>query len=83
MIGVIKMMVCKIIEESSDGHVRITRGDNFLIVGGSEESHVSLQNTIMTLSDKLNDRDLSSPEIVEILNELNFGDIKSVESIDL
>jgi hypothetical protein len=30
----------------SDGHVRATRGDDFLLVGGSEETHERMQERV-------------------------------------
>lgn len=39
--------------DSADGHTRLTRGDNFVLYGGSEETHARMQETTAKLHEKL------------------------------
>jgi hypothetical protein len=42
--------------DNKDGHQRLTRADNFLLVGGSEETHERMQDTAMRFGEKLRSR---------------------------
>jgi len=42
--------------DNEDGHVRITRGDNFQLVGGSEETHEKMTETVIRFNEKLKHR---------------------------
>jgi len=37
----------------SDGHKRITRGPNFALVGGKEETHEQMTETVIKINEKL------------------------------
>ena len=37
----------------SDGHKRVTRGDNFLLLGGSEETHDVMTEKVVKINEKL------------------------------
>ncbi len=37
----------------SDGHKRLTRGDNFVLVGGSEETHDVMTEKAIKINEKL------------------------------
>ena len=37
----------------SDGHKRITSGDNFALVGGSEETHEVMTEKVLKINEKL------------------------------
>ena len=39
--------------DNEDGHVRVTRGENFSIFSGSEETHERMQYTCIKLNEKL------------------------------
>ena len=39
--------------DNDDGHVRLTRGDDFHLVGGSEETHRRMQDKVMELTEDL------------------------------
>lgn len=39
--------------DSEDGHQRLTRSDHFLLVGGSEETHVRMQDTALRFDESL------------------------------
>jgi hypothetical protein len=59
-----------------DGHRRITRGENFLLLGGSEETHGRMQETALRINEQLENRgkrleDASPEEIREIVADLD------------
>ena len=61
--------------DSDDGHTRITRGDNFLLLGGSQETHEVMQATATKLNERLSNRgkrleDVSLPELRDILHQV-------------
>ena len=39
--------------DNSDGHVRLTKGDDFHLVGGSEKTHQKMQDKVMELSEDM------------------------------
>jgi len=39
--------------DNKDGEVRITRGDNFHLLGGSEETHEAMQDKCIRFNEKL------------------------------
>ena len=39
--------------DNSDGHKRITKGDNFYLAGGSEETHEQMTETVIKFNEKL------------------------------
>lgn len=60
--------------DADDGHKRITRGNNFLLAGGSEKTHVLMRDTILKVNEELDARglelaDVSADELRDILNE--------------
>ena len=42
--------------DNSDGHVRVTKGENFHLVGGSEETHGVMQDKCIRFNEKLQNR---------------------------
>lgn len=42
--------------DAEDGHKRFTRGKNFLLAGGSEETHGVMQETAIKVNEKLDAR---------------------------
>lgn len=42
--------------DNQDGHKRITTGDQFAIVGGSEETHGRMTETVIKTFEQLKDR---------------------------
>lgn len=42
--------------DNQDGHVRLTRGENFHLVGGSDETHQSMQEQCIKFNEKLQAR---------------------------
>jgi hypothetical protein len=61
--------------DGADGHSRITRGDDFVLVGGSEDTHKELQETVARFQQELDRRgktllDLTDAELAEIAEQL-------------
>ena len=61
--------------DAKDGHKRITRGKNFLLAGGSEQTHLFMRETIIKISERLDERgqrlaDVSVEELRELLDEV-------------
>lgn len=42
--------------DATDGHKRLTRGGDFLLAGGSEETHSRMQETMIRVTEKLAER---------------------------
>jgi hypothetical protein len=61
--------------DGKDGHLRITSGPNFQLIGGSENTHGVMQDTAVKFNEELHKRgkrleDLSPNEFMDLLNEL-------------
>lgn len=41
--------------DNNDGHTRLTRGENFVLVGGSHETHSVMQETAVKVNERLNE----------------------------
>jgi hypothetical protein len=60
--------------DAHDGHKRITRGKNFLLAGGSEQTHGRMRETIVKVTEELDNRgldlaDVSVDELRDMLDE--------------
>ncbi len=60
--------------DGSDGHKRITKGDNFYLVGGSEETHERMTETAVKFNEKLARKgkrlgELSGEEFLDMMRE--------------
>ena len=60
--------------DGEDGHRRVTRGKEFLLVGGSEETHERMQDLVMRMNEKLKRRgksfgELSAREFEDLADE--------------
>ncbi len=60
--------------DAKDGHKRITRGSNFLLAGGSEQTHGLMRDTILKVNERLDEcglelTDVSAEELRDLLNE--------------
>lgn len=58
--------------DCQDGHTRITRGDNFLLLGGSHETHQVMQETAVKINEQLDRQgkrleDVGPRELVDIV----------------
>ncbi len=62
--------------DNEDGHTRLTRGDNFVLVGGSQETHTVMQETAVKINEHLTRRgkrleDTSVTELRDICREVS------------
>lgn len=60
--------------DNRDGHKRITKGDNFVLVGGSEETHERMTETAIKVNEKLAAKgktlnDVSGEEFRDLIQE--------------
>lgn len=64
--------------DNKDGHKRVTKGDNFFLVGGSEETHDKMAETAIKVNEKLKSKgkrleDVSKEEFIDIISEAGGG----------
>ncbi|MBO5722274.1 MAG: hypothetical protein J6S19_04080 [Lentisphaeria bacterium] len=62
--------------DSKDGHKRYTKGEDFVLMGGSEETHEKMTETAIKVSEKLAKRGktirtASEEELRDTFGELN------------
>lgn len=67
--------------DDSKGHKRVTKGENFYLVGGSKETHEQMTEHAIKLNESLKKigKDLNSAskkELVEIAHKLGLNPIK-------
>ncbi len=60
--------------DNQDERLRITKGDNFYLMGGSEETHDRMTETAVKFNEKLSKRgkslhELSRDEFVDLMRE--------------
>lgn len=60
--------------DAEDGHTRVTRADDVLLVGGSSETHERMQETTIRLGEELEKRgkilrETTVPEAIDLLRE--------------
>ncbi|MBL7140159.1 MAG: hypothetical protein ISS74_04550 [Planctomycetes bacterium] len=65
--------------DNEDGHLRITRGDNFRLFGGSEQTHEVMQETAVKFNERLRDRgkrleEITKAEFRDIAHEIGLSD---------
>jgi hypothetical protein len=61
--------------DAEDGQARITKGDNYVLCGGSEETHEVMQETAVKINEELNQRsqrleDVSMRELRSIARDV-------------
>ncbi|MGE3163673.1 MAG: hypothetical protein AB7O52_02100 [Planctomycetota bacterium] len=61
--------------DGSDGHTRITRAEDVLLVGGSQETHERMQDHVIHIGEELSRRgkalaDCSPQEVADIVREV-------------
>jgi hypothetical protein len=61
--------------DAQDGHSRITRGPNFFLAGGSEETHGLMRETIIKVNERLDEQglklaDVSAEQLRDLLNDV-------------
>jgi len=64
--------------DGEDGHIRITRGENFHLAGGSEETHEQMQESCIKFNERLQTRgkrleDLDRKELSELAAECDMN----------
>jgi len=62
--------------DHDDGHTRLTRGKNFLLCGGSQETHSVMQEAALKINEHLDRRgkrleDVSLGELRDICRDVN------------
>ena len=67
--------------DNDDEHVRVTRGDNFHLVGGSHDTHECMQEKCIKFNEKLSERgktmqELEQTEFVDIAEECEMNLLK-------
>jgi hypothetical protein len=60
--------------DAEDGHKRITRGKNFLLAGGSEQTHGVMRETLIKVNEELDARgqrlaDVTVDELRDMIND--------------
>ncbi|HEV3447084.1 MAG TPA: hypothetical protein VG099_20765 [Gemmataceae bacterium] len=60
--------------DNKDGHRRLTRSENFVLIGGSEETHERMQDTAIRFGENLRRRgkklqETPVEEVIEIFHE--------------
>ena len=63
--------------DCKDGHVRVTKGKNFALFGGSEETHEVMQEKAIKLNEHLNKRhktldNISAKELRDIASDIGI-----------
>ncbi len=60
--------------DNKDGHTRVTKGENFYLAGGSEETHERMTETAIKVNEKLQSKgkkleEVAPEEFTDILRE--------------
>jgi len=60
--------------DGKDGHKRVTKGENFCLIGGSEETHEAMTETAVKINEKLARKgkrlaDVSREEFADLVRE--------------
>lgn len=60
--------------DSKDGHVRVTRAEEMLLLGGSQPTHEAMQNVAIRFGESLRKRgkrlrDASVDEVIDLLRD--------------
>ena len=64
--------------DNDDGHIRITRGENFRLLGGSHDTHQQMQEKCIKFNEKLRQRrkrleDLQPSEFLDLAAECDMN----------
>jgi hypothetical protein len=65
--------------DNEDGQTRLTRGKNFLLLGGSQDTHAVMQETAVKINERLDQRgkrleDVSVQELRDIVRDVRKSD---------
>lgn len=60
--------------DHDDGHQRVTKGEEFLLVGGSQETHEHMQDVAIRVSESLKDKgkrlqDACVEEVIDLVRK--------------
>lgn len=63
--------------DNTDGHTRLTRGENFVLAGGSKDTHSKMQETAIKINEHLKKRGkdletVSKNEFLEIADKVGL-----------
>ncbi len=61
--------------DNDDGHTRLTRGDNFVLCGGSQDTHAVMQETALKINERLDRQgkrleDVSADEFASLCRDI-------------
>jgi hypothetical protein len=61
--------------DNDDGHTRLSRGKNFLLYGGSQDTHAVMQETAVKVNERLDQRgkrleDVGTKELRDIFQDV-------------
>lgn len=64
--------------DNADGHVRVTKGENFRILGGSKDTHAQMQEQAIKFNEKLDERgrrleEVSRQEFIDLAQEVGMN----------
>lgn len=57
--------------DNQDGHVRLTRGKNFVLCGGSQDTHAMMQETAVKINEQLDKRGKQ-------LEDVSIGELRDI-----
>jgi hypothetical protein len=65
--------------DGKDGHLRLTVGDNFRLIGGSQQTHALMQEKAVKFNEELGKRgkqleDLSRVELLDIADKVKLSE---------
>lgn len=64
--------------DGDDGHTRVTRGDNFLLAGGSEDTHQRMTEGVIKMNEHLSQKgktldSVGKEELLDIAHKSGLG----------
>ncbi|MDD5644387.1 MAG: hypothetical protein PHO00_02915 [bacterium] len=67
--------------DNKDGHLRVTKGDNFQLYGGSEETHEAMQEKAIKFNEQLSKKgkhldEITKNEFFEIADKVGLKRLK-------
>jgi hypothetical protein len=65
--------------DSKDGHVRVTKGENFRLYGGSEETHETMQEKAIKFNEQLDKRH----KTIDDINKEEFKEIAAKVGLEI
>ncbi|MDD5618070.1 MAG: hypothetical protein PHG69_03155 [Candidatus Omnitrophica bacterium] len=70
--------------DAKDGHTRITKGDNFYLLGGSKNTHGQMQELAIKFNEQLKKRqktleEISEKEFKDIANKIGVKNIEEIK----